>query len=93
MAHGPDHIFPVVIVADRYAGLYSGAPWFAIAQADTPFHEVGDLDPTRAGFCLEEGPNDPDDSEAQAFWAKPPYWIAAGHSPQAAMEALLGAYP
>lgn len=82
-----DRIFPVVVVADRYHGTYSGGLWFAVAEGDTPFDAL-DLDPTRAALCLDGGPNGPDD-EAQAFWANPPSWIAVGSTPNDAVEALL----
>lgn len=82
----PDRLFPVVIVADRYSGLYSKGAWMAIARADTPFGEI-DLEPTRVSFCLEEGPNGTDD-EAVAFWLTSPPWIAVGDTPQEAMEKL-----
>lgn len=82
----PDRLFPVAIVADRYAGLYSRGAWLAIARADTPFGDI-DPDPTRVTFCLEEGPNGTDD-EAIAFWMVSPEWIAVGDTPQEAMEKL-----
>lgn len=81
-----DRLFPVVLAQDRYFGLYSGGLWLAIARADTPFGEI-DPDPTRIMFCLDEGPNGTDE-EAVAFWKKPPTWIAAGDTPQAALEKL-----
>lgn len=82
-----DKLYPIVVIQDRYHGLYSGGEWFAIARADTPFYDVGDLDPTRASYCLESGPNG-DDEEAVAFWAAKPDWVAAGSTPQAALNAL-----
>lgn len=86
MAADPDRIFPVVVAADRYNGLYSGGAWFAVAQADTPFGEL-DPEPTRIMFCLDEGPNGCDE-EAKAFWKNPPPWIAVAQSPNAAVEKL-----
>lgn len=83
----PDKIFPVVVAQDRYFGLYNGGfLWFAIAIADRPYGEI-DMEPTRIAFCLEEGPNGTDE-EAKAFWACAPRWIAAGDSPNAAVEKL-----
>jgi hypothetical protein len=83
----PDRAFPVVIVQDRYNGLYSGGDWFAIAESDTPYLEA-DLEPTRIAYCLESGPNGPDE-EARTFWRHRPYWIASGSTPQEAIDALL----
>lgn len=86
---GCDRLFPIVVVMDRYNGLYSGGLWFAVAMADTPYNAL-DPDPTRVSFCIEEGPNGTDE-EATAFWGNPPPWIAIGESPTAAMENLCAA--
>lgn len=84
-----ERLWPVVVMQDRYGGLYSGGYWLAIAEADTP-HDSFLLDPTRAGYCLEAGPNG-DDAEAVIFWSDRPDWIAAADSPDEAVAALVGA--
>ena len=86
MACNPDPLFPVVVLQDRYCGLYSGGEWLAVANADTPYNPI-DPDPTRAIFCQDEGPNGTDE-EAKNFWRKPPRWVAAAASPNAAVEKL-----
>jgi hypothetical protein len=46
---------------------------------------------TRIAFCLDplgDGPSG-SDGAAQAFWEKPPSWIAAGKTPDMALASLL----
>lgn len=74
---------PIVIVEDRYGGLYAQGRFFALARAADP-HE-GE---TRVAFCMARGPFG-DDGEAAAFWTAPPDWIAAGETPDEAMANLL----
>ena len=81
-----DRAYPVAIIQDRYFGLYSGGLWFAIAMADAPWGPV-DPEPSRAQFCLDEGPNGTDE-EAVAFWRSKPSWIAVGNTPGEAVERL-----
>lgn len=69
---------------DRYFGLYSGGLWFAIAMADTPYFCTDD-DPTRAAYCLDNGPNGTDE-EAKAFWKSKPYWVEVADTPNAAAD-------
>lgn len=83
---GLDSLYPVVIVQDRYFGLYSGATWFAVAMANTPYGPI-DPDPTRIAFCLDDGPNGTDE-EAVKFWQNPPKWIATGSTPEQAFTRL-----
>jgi hypothetical protein len=79
--------YPVAIVQDRYYGDFSGGAWWAIALCDTPFFDV-DFDPTRIGFCIDNGPNGARE-EARLFWLNAPDWIAAGNTPHAAVKALM----
>lgn len=83
----PDSLFPIVVVQDRYFGLYSGGAWFAIANADTPFGPT-DPEPTRIAYCIDEGPNGTDE-EAVAFWSDPPKWVAVGVDAETALRALI----
>lgn len=83
-----DKLYPIVVIQDRHHGTYSGGLWFAVAMADAPFFHF-EIEPTRCGFCLEDGPNHEDDGVARAFWAHVPEWVAAGNTPEAALQALL----
>ncbi len=74
--------WPNTIVQDRYRGTYSRGEWLAIANAD--LHCDGQA---RAAWVLKAGPSG-GDIEACAFWTAPPPWIAAGRSPNAALDAL-----
>lgn len=80
-------LWPVAIIEDRYGGVYSGGAWIAIADADSAF-----CSRTRVSWCLEDGPHG-DDTDAMAFWADPPAWVAAGTTPDAARDALYVANP
>jgi len=81
-----ERMFPVSIIQDRYFGLYSGGLWFAIAMSDAPWGPI-DPEPSRAQFCLDEGPNGTDE-EAQAFWRSKPNWIEAADTPDEALAKL-----
>ena len=78
----PPNSFPVVIVEDRYGGTYSGGAWLAIANADERQDEM-----QRVSWILEFGPHG-GDCEAAEFWGSPPHWIAAGMTPDEAVDAL-----
>ena len=78
-----DH-FPIAVIEDRYGGIYSGEPWLAIGRADYP-----DNGGYRIIHCLQGGPHG-DDVEAAEFWASPPGWIAAGATPDQAVQNLKG---
>jgi hypothetical protein len=80
-----DH-YPVAIVQDRYAGIYSNGIWLAVAQADQKCEGQ-----SRVDFILSDQSRGPhgDDTEAMRFWADPPEWIAVGNSPQEALDHLL----
>ncbi len=78
----PNALYPVIVVQDRYQGVYSGGKWLAIAVADTV--ECG---LPRASWVLKFGPG-AGDVEAAMFWVSAPDWIAAGTTPDAALNAL-----
>ena len=75
--------YPVVIVQDRYNGVYSGGQWLAISNANLP-EEPAD---SRATFCLEYGPH-ADDVTAHHFWLRKPSWVEVGNTPQEALDKL-----
>jgi hypothetical protein len=79
----PNALYPVVVVQDRYQGVYSGGQWLAIAVADTP--ECG---MPRTSWALEFGPS-AGDVEAAMFWVGAPDWIAPGRTPDSAIESLI----
>jgi hypothetical protein len=79
----PNALYPVVVVQDRYQGVYSGGQWFAIAVADTA--ECG---MSRISWALAFGPS-AGDVDAAMFWMGAPDWIAAAATPNAALDALL----
>jgi hypothetical protein len=81
MKRGID-MHPVVIVQDRYGGVYSGGAWLAVGGATTL--ENGAY---RVIRTLEEGPHG-DDVTAGEFWMNPPDWIAVGSTPDLAFRAL-----
>ena len=77
----PSH-YPVVVVQDRYGGVYSGGAWLAIGSAPD------DLDGMpRLEWVLQIGPQ-AGDVEAASFWAEPPNWIAVGEDPNEAVAKL-----
>ena len=78
-------LHPVMVLEDRYGGVYSGGPWLAIGVADRL--ENGAY---RAVRVLESGPSG-DDVEAQFFWGEPPSWIAVGQTPDEAVARLRAA--
>ena len=75
-------MYPVVIVQDRYGGVYSGGEWLAVQNGRKL--ENGAY---RIIRVLDGAPFD-DDVEAHEFWSDPPAWIAAGKSPNEAVAAL-----
>ena len=81
----PLGLHPIVVVQDRYGGVYSRGPWVAIAAAD----EL-DNGAYRIVRVLEDG-NGPD-TDAADFWADPPSWTAVGASPDEAIGALIAKY-
>ena len=84
MSYGPVlTTYPIAIVEDRYHGTYSGGEWLAIAMADAV-----DNGAYRIIRCLDGGPHG-DDTDAMFFWQSPPGWIAAGHTPQSALDELM----
>lgn len=79
----PDTLYPVVVVQDRYQGVYSGGAWLCVAAADTMEGQLH-----RASWVLTFGPGS-DDLIAAMFWATAPSWIASGRTPELAIDSLL----
>ena len=79
----PNDHYPVVLIEDRYQGVYSGGRWLAVANADIRIEDV-----PRASWLLGNGPGG-DDLEAAEFWAQAPAWIAVGSTPDEAVRELL----
>jgi len=77
--------YPIVVMEDRYGGVYSGGDWMAIANASEPINATT----TRAQFCLvgDDGPSG-SDIGAAGFWRYRPEWIAVGGTPEEAIKAL-----
>jgi len=80
------NVYPVVIVEDRYAGVYSGGRWLAVANADKP---AGGM--SRIAFVMSHDGDAPgsDDGGAMAYWGEPDEWIATGADPNEALQNLL----
>lgn len=79
----PMDFYPVAVVQDRYRGTYSGGEWLGVAAADATHEHL-----RRVSRVLAHGPHGCD-MEAGDFWADPPRWIAAGATPELAIDALL----
>lgn len=73
-------LYPIAVIEDRYGGTYSGGAWLAVANADENL----------PGILSGDGPHG-GDGEAMVFWSAPPWWIAAGSDPNAAVAALKAA--
>ena len=73
----PLEFYGPVIIADRYAGSYSGGQWLAIDEPDDL--RLADVESGAQGS----------DAVARAFWAHEPDWIAAGDTPNAALSLLI----
>lgn len=74
----PVDLYPVIVVQDRYSGVYSGGKWWAVARADERLQEV------IWNFPAFDG-----DTECHNFWLDPPDWIAVGKTPDEAVQALI----
>ena len=75
-------LYPVMVVQDRYQGVYSGGRWLAVANAD---ERQGLL--SRGGWILENGPSG-NDMDAAGFWSDAYRWIASGETPDEAIGKL-----
>jgi hypothetical protein len=75
-------LYPIAVVQDRYGGAYSKGAWLAIARSDKLENGAH-----RIVRCMEDGPYG-DDTDAAMFWSDPPDWIAAGGTPDEAIENL-----
>lgn len=79
----PGDLHPVMIVEDRYQGVYGGGRWWALARGDEKFGGRSRID-----WLMENGPS-ADDVTCAVFWAHRPPWIAAGPTPDAALQNLI----
>ena len=91
-------LHPIVVIQDRYGGVYSGGNWVAVANADLPLVDMDAFDPglkyrkrTRSEFALMDGPSSGDPG-ALKFWSMAPDWIAVGNTPNDAVRNLLRAF-
>jgi hypothetical protein len=77
---------PIHFLEDRYGGAYSGGEWLAVAgYAQDNRH--GALSRMHENPAQNWGPQS-GDVWAAGFWADPPRWIAAGPTPEQALQAL-----
>ncbi|HEX8484434.1 hypothetical protein [Sphingomonas sp.] len=79
----PINLYPIMVVEDRYQGVYSGGCWWAVACADELLENK-----MRGQWLMENGPGS-DDVTCGVFWSRPPPWIAAGQSPDDAVASLV----
>jgi hypothetical protein len=79
----PASLYPVLVVQDRYQGIYSRGRWWAVAHGDEPFEGT-----TRIAWLMDTGPCG-DDVTAAVFWQYAPPWIAVGPTPDAAVAKLV----
>lgn len=78
----PIALHPIMIVEDRYQGVYSGGKWWAVAQGDEKFEGC-----SRIEWLMENGPG-ADDVTCAVFWGMKPPWIASGPTAEAALANL-----
>lgn len=78
-----NELYPVVIVQDRYGGVYSGGYWIAIANAQAPQGRS-----SRVDFVRNSGPGG-SDLDAAGFWTRSPDWLAVGDTPDEALAHLI----
>lgn len=79
---GPTDLYPIVVVEDRYQGVYSQGRWWAVANADMPLEGA-----TRIAWLMENGPSR-DDVTAAVFWGHAPPWIGVGVTADTAIARL-----
>jgi hypothetical protein len=82
----PSGLYPVIVLQDRYGGVYSGGEWIAIRDGNAL---VGSE--VRAAWVVKHGPSGTD-LDAASFWSDPPAWVAVGPTPDDAVQHLF-AYP
>lgn len=80
----PLNLYPVVIIQDRYHGVYAGGLWIAIAEAE------GDDDSRERVDLVWAGALDTD-IPAMTFWKDHQHspWIAVGDTPDQALKNLV----
>jgi hypothetical protein len=74
--------FPIVVIEDRYNGVYSGGKWIAFAKADDE-----NLSCVLAYLTENVGPWG-DDIVARVFGQSLPAWAAVGATPDEAVQAV-----
>ncbi|WP_202900645.1 hypothetical protein [Sphingomonas phyllosphaerae] len=79
----PPELYPIIVVQDRYQGVYSGGAWLAIAQADRSLNGT-----TRVAWVMVDGPGG-GDVWASDFWSDAPSWIASANSADDAIARLI----
>jgi hypothetical protein len=77
--------YPILIIQDRYGGVYSHGRWVAISQA---FEESPEESESHLSILTNEGFGD--DITASNFWHDVSCidWIAVGKTPDEALRAL-----
>lgn len=75
-------LYPVVVLQDRYGGVYSGGDWIAIAEGDLGRRFTEVLDGAHGEDC-----------DAMEFWESPPEFVAVGDTPDAAVANLHAKIP
>ena len=85
--------WPVVILQDRYGGVYSGRAglpkrgnWLALHSGEDAAPETGGIG--RVEWILSCSGPFGDDTEAMLFWETAPDWIAVGETPAEALGNL-----
>ena len=73
--------YPIMILEDRYNGVYSKGEWIAIARWDIP--AVKTMQQTRFEKVNECANGN--DIESSIFWSDPPEWVAVGDRPHHAL--------
>ncbi len=91
-----DSFYQIVLIEDRYSGVYSRGKWLAIMSAqlvcdakNSSGQEFKNI--TRLSLVFNEdlpGPSS-GDVTAMRFWDDPPDWIAVGDTPDQALSNAL----
>ena len=82
-SYTPVDLHPIMVVQDRYQGVYSGGGWWAVARADDLLDGM-----TRIQWLMENGPGG-DDVTCAVLWNRRPPWVAAAQTPDEAVAALV----
>jgi hypothetical protein len=82
--HPPPQTYPVILIQDRYNGVYSGGAWLAIGAADENVDGVA-----RVAWIMDGNGPAASDLDAALFWGEPASWIAVGDTPDEALANLI----